>query len=129
MTGGVTVTILIVDDDPLLRALGKELLEHLGFQVAVAADGAEALALYRRTAEVGLVILDYWMQGQDGGEVLQGLKALDPEVRVLVASGFLSAQEVERLKAAGARGLIHKPYRLADLEARIKLVLAGQPAF
>jgi len=129
MTAGLPVTILLVDDDPLLRALGRELLEHLGYPVAVAADGAEALELYRRTARVGLVILDYWLPGQDGGEVLEGLKALDPEVRVLVASGFFSSQEVERLKAGGARGLIHKPYRLAELEARIKQVLAGQQAF
>jgi len=129
LTGNPLATVLLVDDDPLLRGLGRELLEHLGYLVQVAAGGAEALELYRRTPKIDLVILDYWLPGQDGGEVLGELKALNPEVQVLVASGFFSPQEVERLKAAGARGLIHKPFRLAALESRIKQVLAGQPAF
>ena len=129
MTGSAPATILLVDDDPMLRGLGKELLEHLGYEVAVAGSGAEALDLYRRAGGVSLVILDYWLPGQDGGQVLEELKALDPEVRVLVASGFFGPQEVARLQAAGARGLIGKPYRVAELEGRIKQVLAGQRLF
>ncbi len=127
MTAGAPVTILLVDDDPLLRGLGRELLEHLGYRVEVVAGGAEALELYRSMGRVSLVILDYWLAGQDGGEVLAALQALDPQVRVLMTSGFFAPHEVERLKEAGALGVIHKPFRLLALEARIKQVLAGQP--
>jgi len=123
------VTILIVDDDPLIRTLGKELLEHLGYRVAVAGNGPAALELYRQAGRISLVILDYWLPGPDGGQVLEELRALDPEARVLVASGFFAPQEVARLQAAGARGLISKPYRLAELESRIRQVLAGMSAF
>ena len=120
------VTVLLVDDDPLLRSLGKELLEHLGYRVEVAGDGPEAMQVFRRAAAVDLVILDFYLPGQDGYQVLQALKSLDPGVRVLLASGFFSSQDEARLKAGGARDLINKPYRLGELKERIQKVLAGQ---
>lgn len=121
--------ILLVDDDPLIRSLGKELLEHLGYKVEAARDGREAKDLYRRLGQVDLVILDYYLPDRDGLQVLQDLQALDPGVRVLVASGFFSSQEVARIKEMGAAGFIYKPYRLAELESRIRLVLQGMPGF
>ena len=121
--------ILLVDDDALIRSLGKELLEHLGYQVEVARDGQEALELFRRLGGVDLVILDYYLPGRDGLQVLQDLRALDAEVRVLVASGFFPAEEVARIKEMGAAGFIYKPYRVAELEGRIRLVLQGMSGF
>lgn len=129
MTGKSPVTILLVDDEPLIRSLGQELLEHLGYRVEVAQDGAEALELYQRLGRVDLVLLDYYLPGQDGGQVLVQLKGLDPQARVLMASGFFSPAEVARLKELGAAGLIYKPYRLAELERRIRQALAGALAF
>jgi DNA-binding response OmpR family regulator len=121
--------ILLVDDDPLIRSLGKELLEHLGYEVEVTQDGREALEFYRRLGKVDLVILDYYLPDRDGLQVLQDLLTLDPGVRVLMASGFFSAQEVDRIKDTGAAGFIYKPYRLAELENRIRLVLQGMSGF
>jgi len=128
MTRKLPLTILLVEDDPLIRSLGQELLEHLGYRVAAAGDGVEALAAYQELGGADLVILDYYLPGQDGYQVLQEFKARDPGVRVLVASGFLAPKEAARLKKGGAVGLINKPYRVTELERRIEQALAGSGA-
>jgi DNA-binding response OmpR family regulator len=121
--------ILLVDDDPLIRGLGQELLEHLGYRVETAGDGSEALEKFQGKERVDLVLLDYCLPGQNGFEILKGFKILDKRARVLVASGFLSTQDMASLKKEGALGLINKPYRLTELQHRIKAVLGGQSEF
>jgi two-component system, cell cycle sensor histidine kinase and response regulator CckA len=122
-------TILLVDDDPLILVLGQELLEHLGYRVETAGDGPEALKKFQKLDRVDLVVLDYYLPGKNGREILREFKSLDRGARVLVASGFLSNRDMDTLKAEGALGLIHKPYRLTDLQRRIKAVLGGQSGF
>jgi two-component system cell cycle sensor histidine kinase/response regulator CckA len=121
--------ILLVDDDPLIRDLGRELLEHLGYRVETAGDGSEALKKFQGRKRVDLVVLDYYLPGQNGREVLRKFKVLNKRARVLVASGFLSNQDMAGLKEEGALGLINKPYRLTDLQHRIKAVLGGRSGF
>jgi DNA-binding response OmpR family regulator len=121
--------ILLVDDDPLIRGLGRELLEHLGYRVETAEDGTEALKMYRKMGQVDLVLLDYYLPDKNGCQVLKDFKALDARARVLMASGFFSLQEAAALKHEGAMGLINKPYRLNDLERRIQAVLKGRSEF
>lgn len=121
--------ILMVDDDPLILTLGKELLTHLGYQVEVARNGQEALDLFGRLGQVDLVILDYCLPDRDGLRVLQDLRALDAKVRVLVASGAFTVKEMAHLKEVGAAGFIYKPYRVAELEGRIRRVLQGMSSF
>jgi len=122
-------TILLVDDDPLIRNLGQELLEHLGYKVETAGDGSEALKKFKGMERVDLVLLDYFLPGQNGCEVLKEFKLLDKRARVLVASGFLSSQDMASLKKEGALGMINKPYRLTELQHRIKAVLGGRSGF
>jgi two-component system, cell cycle sensor histidine kinase and response regulator CckA len=122
-------TILLVDDDPLILYLGQELLEHLGYRVETAGDGSEALKKFQEMKRVDLVVLDYYLPGKNGCEVLKEFKSLDRGARVLVASGFLSSQDMASLKAEGALGLIHKPYRLMELQSRIKAALGGRSGF
>jgi CheY-like chemotaxis protein len=122
-------TILLVDDDPLIRGLGRELLEHLGYRVETAEDGTEALKMYRKMGQVDLVLLDYYLPDKNGCQVLKDFKALDARARVLMASGYFSLQEAATLKDEGAMGLINKPYRLSDLERRIQAVLKGRSEF
>ncbi len=121
------ITILLVDDDPLIRSLGQELLEHLGYRVEVAGDGPEALKKYRQLGRADLVILDYCLPGQDGCQVLKKFKAADAGVRVLVASGFLAPREAVRLRQEGALALINKPYRVGELEQLIQESLGEAP--
>lgn len=121
--------ILLVDDDPVIRSLGQEFLQLLDYRVEVAQNGQEALEIFRRLGQVDLVILDYCLPGRDGLQVLQDLQALDPGVRVLLASGYFSSQEVARIQEMGAKGFIYKPYRLSELQDRIRLVLQGMSGF
>lgn len=121
--------ILLVDDDPLIRGLGQELLERLGYRVETAGDGPEALKKFQRIGSVDLVVMDYYLPGQNGCEVLKKFKTLDRRARVLVASGFFSLKDMASLMEEGALGLINKPYRLTDLQCRIQSVLAGRSGF
>lgn len=116
-------TILLVDDDPQIRQLGGELLEHLGFRVATAADAPQALAVFRRLRKVDLVILDYHLPGINGHRLFQKLKGLDAGVRVLMASGFLSIREATRLQESGVQGIICKPFRLLELQRLLQAVM------
>jgi CheY-like chemotaxis protein len=129
MTKKPPVTILLVDDDPLIRDLGQELLEHLGYRVMTAGDGSEALEKFQKPGGVDLVLLDYYLPGLNGSQVIRKFKSLDQGARVLVASGSFSVRDLDQVKEEGALGLIHKPYRLSDLQQRIKAVLAGQSGF
>jgi len=115
--------IVLIDDDPLIRSLGKELLEGLGYRVATAQDGIEAIQVYRRQDRVDLVILDYHLPNRSGHLVMQDILDLDPGIRIMMTSGYFSSEEVARLKASGAAGLIDKPFRLKELAARIREVL------
>ena len=118
------VTILLVDDDPLILELGQELLEHLGYRVETASDAAQALEVFQRQG-ADLVLLDYRLPEMDGYQLFQKLRALDAGVRVLVATGLLSPQEAARLRAAGVRGIIYKPFRLEELQRQIEAALVS----
>ncbi len=120
------IKILLVDDDPLICSLGRELLENLGYRVEVATAGPEALRRFRKKGRTDLVILDYYLPGENGPEILEQLKNLDPEVRVLLASGFLTHGEADHLLRIGVSGLIQKPFRVGELDTQIKRALAGQ---
>jgi two-component system cell cycle sensor histidine kinase/response regulator CckA len=129
MTKKPPPTILLVDDDPLILVLGQELLERLGYRVETARDGSEALAKYRQMGRADLVLLDFYLPGQTGREVLKEFKSLDQGARVLMMSGFLSSRDMAKLKQEGALGLINKPYRVTELQSRIKAVLGGRSGF
>ncbi len=115
--------ILLVDDDPQVLSLGRELLELRGYRVQAAADGEEALRLFGCVPRPDLVVCDYDLPGINGREVLGRMKEIDPGVPVLMASGFFETQTAADLMQAGAAGLMEKPYRLTELEARIKKAL------
>ena len=119
------VRILLVDDDLLIRTLGRELLENLGYTVDTAGDGEEVLGRCKQDPLPDLVILDYHLPGISGEELLRRLRGLHPTGRVLVASGFFSQQEMAQLKEGGAAGFLVKPFRMAELKSRIEEVLEG----
>jgi PAS domain S-box-containing protein len=113
--------ILVVDDEPIVRDLGRAVLERAGFRVLTADDGEEALDLYRaRGGEIDLVLLDYAMPRLNGLQVLEGLLALDPQVRVVFTSGYTMDSDTDRLLSAGARAFVPKPYRTTELVEAVR---------
>ncbi|MDD5761548.1 MAG: response regulator, partial [bacterium] len=117
-----TGTILLVDDEESLIALGARMLEHLGFAVLTAADGLQAVELYReRGKEIDLVLMDLTMPHMDGAEAFGELRRLNPDVRVVLASGYSQEDVASRFAGKGLAGMLQKPYTLA----RMRESLAG----
>ncbi len=109
-------TILLVDDEESLIALGARMLEHLGFTVLTAQDGLQAVERYReRGKEIDLVLMDLTMPNMDGSQAFDELRRLNPEVRVVLASGYSHEDVASRFAEKGVAGVLQKPYTLAKL--------------
>ncbi|MFA6149275.1 MAG: PocR ligand-binding domain-containing protein [bacterium] len=122
-------TILLVDDEESLVALGARMLEHLGFTVLTAANGMQAVELYReRGKEIGLVLMDLTMPHLDGGEAFSELRRLNPEVRVVLASGYSHEDVVSRFAGKGLAGVLQKPYTLFKLREALAGLMPGAEA-
>ena len=117
-------TILLVDDEEIIRGLGIDILEDRGYRVLSAAEGREAVKLYReRAREIDLIILDVMMPGIGGRETHRQLKAVNPQVKVLLSSGYSTDGEVGEILKQGVSGFVQKPYREEELAAKVREVL------
>jgi CheY-like chemotaxis protein len=114
-------TILVADDESLLRGLARAILERQGYKVLLAGDGVEAVETYRRQRS-DLVVLDLTMPRLSGREALRQLRAIDPNVRVLFASGY-TAEHLHAEEQALALGFVKKPYRPEDLAYAVRTAL------
>jgi signal transduction histidine kinase/CheY-like chemotaxis protein len=102
--------VLLVDDEPLVRRGARRQLERLGYQVVEAENGVRALAAYTESGPFDAVILDLSMPEMGGAECFKRLRDIDPEARVLLASGYAADGETDVLLTNGARGFLEKPY-------------------
>lgn len=108
---GCSETILLIDDEDLVRDLGTRLLTRSGYRVLTACNGIEALEVYARSPhDVSLVVLDLMMPKMGGKECLDGLRRINPAVKVLIASGYASDGHPDIAESLGARGFVKKPY-------------------
>ena len=120
-------TVLLVDDQETILRVGRDLLEALGYEALTAASGAEAVEIFERDPrDVDLVLLDIVMPGMSGGEVFDRLRAVNPDTKVLLSSGYSIEGEVERILERGANGFIQKPFSLRTLEQAVTSVI-GKP--
>jgi two-component system cell cycle sensor histidine kinase/response regulator CckA len=118
-------TILLVDDEDMIRNLCRLFLEQAGYQVILAEDGQKAVELFRREhSRIDLVILDLSMPRLSGRDTLGRLVRIDPSVRVLVSSGY-AAEEKDTSDIEGVLGFIPKPYRRIDLLTKVRTTLDG----
>ena len=120
-------TILIADDEESLRALGSSMLEHLGFKVIAAADGKEAVDLYASYPEkIDLVILDLTMPHMDGSQAFSELKRINPEVNVIIASGYNKDDVGARFAGKNLAGVLQKPYSMSKLKELLSVIFNGK---
>jgi|GEM_PF-2523586 len=118
-------TVLVIDDDASVRELARLTLEDIGVRVLSASSGEEGVETYRqRHAEIDLVLLDLTMPGMDGATALRALNGIQPLVRVILTSGYLAADAIERIGQPGVEGFVQKPWRPSTLAKRMSNALA-----
>lgn len=121
---GARELILLVDDETEIAELAAEMLTDEGYQVILAKDGFEALKIYQQIGkQIGLVILDFFLPVMDGDAVFDELRALNPNVNVVLSSGFAEQSKLGAMLAQGLRGFIPKPYSRAKLLEQVRSTL------
>jgi PAS domain S-box-containing protein len=116
-------TVLVVDDEPMIRNLARTVLASYGYQTLQAEDGQEAVEIFEREHEgVDLVLMDLTMPRLSGQDAFQEMRRIDPRVRVLFASGY-SSEHVAVPNQQGVLGFISKPYRPHELAAAVRAAL------
>jgi CheY-like chemotaxis protein len=115
--------ILVVDDDPLVRAAIVRALTELGYQTGEAADGKAALAALGAAEPPSLVILDYVMPGMDGAEVAREIAATDPDLPVVFSTGHAALRAL-RSAAGDDVDVLTKPFSLDELDDLLRERLA-----
>ncbi len=117
-------TVLMVDDDPMVREVGVSMLAELGYRVITASNGMEAIDIYKAHGKkVGLIILDNIMPGMDGANALSALRGIDPSVKVVLSSGY--AADERQIERSGFNGFLGKPYRLSQVAETVKKAMTG----
>jgi PAS domain S-box-containing protein len=116
--------VLLADDEESIRSLGRKLLERVGFDVLVARDGREALDLFgQNLGRIRLVVLDMTMPRLDGEACYRELRRLNPDVKVIMSSGYNEQEVISHFIGQGLAGFVQKPYKSADLIGIIRKVL------
>lgn len=116
--------ILIVEDEAEIGELAAEMLIEEGYRAITAKDGFEALRIYQQiSSQVGLVILDFFLPVMDGDAVFDELRALNPNVAVVLSSGFKEQSKLSSMLAQGLRGFIPKPYTREKLLEQVRSTL------
>ena len=115
-----TGTILLIDDEKMILDVGRELLEELGYTVLSALSGREALDIFQKNlGKIDLVIMDMIMPGMGGGETFDRLRAINPNIKVLLSSGYSVNGQASKILHRGCDGFIQKPFNLNQLAEKI----------
>jgi CheY-like chemotaxis protein len=118
-------TILVVDDEEIVRNTAKHALEHHGCQVLLAEDGAAGLAIFRRETEhITCVVLDLTMPVMSGEETFERMRSLRTDIPIILSSGYDAIESVRRFEGKGLAGFLQKPYKAAALVGIVKDVIS-----
>jgi two-component system, cell cycle sensor histidine kinase and response regulator CckA len=117
-------TVLLVDDEKIMRDVGGDMLQYMGYTVLIAPNGKEAISLYRKNQSgIDIVILDMIMPDMNGEETFQRLAEINPDIKVLLSSGYSINGQAQEIMARGCKGFIQKPFNLEDLSLQIRGIL------
>lgn len=109
-------TVLLADDEEVMRLVGKGLLEKFGYNVILAEDGAKAAEIYKKEKDnIDLVILDMIMPVMSGRDCFFEIKKINPDAKIIIASGFIQSRDLTELQENGLNAFIHKPFRSHEL--------------
>jgi two-component system, cell cycle sensor histidine kinase and response regulator CckA len=121
-------TILLVDDEQIVIDVNVRILSMLGYDVLSAANAREALSLYEQKSDgIDLVLLDMIMPDMGGGETFDALKKINPEVKVILTSGYTLDGQAHEIMERGCRAFIQKPFTIQNLSQKIHDVLTSSP--
>ncbi|HJT82163.1 MAG TPA: response regulator [Chthoniobacterales bacterium] len=116
--------ILFIEDEQEVAEVAAQMLVEEGYKVILSSDGFEALRIYQQIGkQIGLVILDFFLPVMDGDAVFDELRAMNPEINVVLSSGFAEQQKVSSMLAQGLRGFIPKPYTREKLLSQVRSIL------
>jgi DNA-binding response OmpR family regulator len=119
--------VLLVDDEPALRSLGKRILTRFGFDVVIAENGRDALSVFNECREkISLVILDWTMPEMGGRETFERLRDLAPNVPIIIASGHAAEEGFQRFSEMSSTVFVRKPYQMDDLKRAVALLLPSR---
>lgn len=119
-----TETILFVDDEEIIVEVARDMLEILGYKVLVAQSGEDAVKIYQQQRDsIDLVIQDMVMPGMNGADVFKAIKKSNPNVKVILASGYVMNKQIAAVMDAGCRAFMQKPFRLEELSSKVREVL------
>jgi CheY-like chemotaxis protein len=114
------LSVLYIDDEDVLRKTAEVVLRQLGHTATLAGSGAEAQRIYAaKWQDIDLVILDIVMPGMSGRETFDALRAINPDARVLLSSGYSVDSEAQELLRRGAKGFIQKPFTIEELQSAL----------
>ncbi len=119
-------TILIAEDEPMVRLSTVEMMKNMGYQVLEAPDGVEAVEQFRlHGSEISAVILDLTMPRMDGREALREILKLQPSAKIIICSGFHEQEAMQGTEARTIAGFLPKPYRMKELQSILEKVLGA----
>jgi CheY-like chemotaxis protein len=117
-------TVLLVDDEKLIADIGSQCLTKLGYTALTAASGREAVEIYQKQhQQIDLIILDMIMPGMGGEKTFERLKEINPDVKVLLASGYSIESRTHAIMKSACNAFIQKPFNLIDFSQKLRAVL------
>jgi signal transduction histidine kinase/ActR/RegA family two-component response regulator len=120
-------TVLFVDDEEGIVEIARLILEKLGYTVIEAHGGRQAVEIYQRQKKkIAIVILDMIIPGMSGAETFAELRAVDPQVKILLSSGYSITGQAQSIMEQGCNGFIQKPFNMQDLSIKVRQVLDGR---
>jgi len=121
---GGSEKILVVDDEEQIRTMAKDMLEGFGYSVTIVETGTEAAQIFEeQQGNFEMVLLDMVMPGMSGEKTLIKLREIDPEIKVLLTSGFSQSGRASEILKQGANDFIQKPYQVSELMLKIRSLL------